>query len=384
MRRLFLLGALGMSLTIAGRGAPVAAGDLEARRKALQGLLAEQWEYTLSHSPEFASILGDKRWNDRLSDFSQEEIDRDLAQTKVFLSRFEAIDPAGFPEQEALTRTLLIRSFGEQLEDARFRNWEMPVSQISGIHLQAPQLVQLLPFDTVKDYDDYVSRLRKLPTLFDQTTIQMRKGMAEGLMPPRFLLEKVAAQCEGIAADKAEDSPFAQPLKKFPKDFPEGDRARLSAAVLAAIRETRAPGVREVRRLRQERVRAEGPDRAGDVVASGRRGPLRGGGEAPDDDRSDARADPPDRPRAGRVDRETDARDREEAGVHGPEELLRRDRKGPEPAREVGRRDSGAVPQVHRADETAAPQALRPSPEGRLRRLARREVPREGGRRRLL
>jgi uncharacterized protein (DUF885 family) len=240
MSRIILSGALAMSLTIAGRGSTPPA-DLETRRKALQDLLSEQWEYTLSHSPEFASILGDKRWNDKITDFSQKAIDDDLAETKKFLDRFEAIDPSGFPEQEGLTRTLLIRSFREQLEDARFRSWEMPVSQISGIHLQSPQLVQLLPFDTVKDYDDYVARLKQVPTLFDQTAVQMRKGMAEGLMPPRFLLEKASAQCEGIAASKPEESPFAQPLQKFPKEFSEADRARLSAAVLAAIRESIVP-----------------------------------------------------------------------------------------------------------------------------------------------
>ena len=244
MRRFLLFGALGMSLTIAGPAAPPAR-DVETRRKGLQDLLAEHWEYTLSHSPEFASILGDKRWNDRLSDFSQKEIDDDLAQTKVFLSKFEAVDPTGFPEQEGLTRTLLMRSFREQLEDARFKNWEMPISQIGGIHLQAPQLVSLLSFETVKDYDDYVSRLRKLPVLLDQTVVQMRKGMAEGLTPPRFLLEKVPAQCAKVASGKPEDSPFAESLKKFPKTFSDPDRQRLTAAVLGAIRESVVPAYRK-------------------------------------------------------------------------------------------------------------------------------------------
>ena len=45
--------------------------DLEARRKALNDLLHEQWEYTMRTSPIYASILGDKRYNDKLDDFSQ-------------------------------------------------------------------------------------------------------------------------------------------------------------------------------------------------------------------------------------------------------------------------------------------------------------------------
>src|SRR3954454_14112791 len=93
--------------------------SLESRRKALNNLLAEQWEYTLQTSPEFATILGDKRFNDKLSDFSQAQIDRDLAMTKKFLVRFQAVNTAGFPEQEALNKTLMVRNLREQLDNAK-------------------------------------------------------------------------------------------------------------------------------------------------------------------------------------------------------------------------------------------------------------------------
>jgi hypothetical protein len=71
--------------------APQPQSDLESRRKALDSLLAEQWEYNLRTNPLFASILGDKRWNDKVDDFSQEFIDRDLQETQKFLVRFQAI-----------------------------------------------------------------------------------------------------------------------------------------------------------------------------------------------------------------------------------------------------------------------------------------------------
>src|SRR5688572_7267439 len=69
---------------------------LEQRTRQLNELLAEHWEYTMRTSPELASILGDKRYNDRLTDFSQTAIDRDLRQARAFLKKFEAIDPTGF------------------------------------------------------------------------------------------------------------------------------------------------------------------------------------------------------------------------------------------------------------------------------------------------
>ena len=210
--------------------------DLESRRKALNDLLHEQWEYTMRRSPIYASILGDKRYNDQLDDFSQKAIDEDLVETQRFLSRFEAIDTTGFPEQEALNKELMVRDLKMSLEGARFKDWEMPVNQSGGIHIDAPQLVSVLSFSNTKDYEDYITRLKKLPILFDQTIVQMRKGMAEGLMQPRMVLEQVVTQSNKIATTNPEDSPFAQPFKKFPDSVSEADRMRLHNEGIAAIR----------------------------------------------------------------------------------------------------------------------------------------------------
>ena len=62
-----------LSLPLTALAAPAA--DLETRRKALNDLLAEQWEYNMRTSPIYASILGDKRYNDKVDDFSQKAID---------------------------------------------------------------------------------------------------------------------------------------------------------------------------------------------------------------------------------------------------------------------------------------------------------------------
>ena len=233
MRSWVLFGLL-MSLCSSVFATP-SQSDVEARRKALNDLLAERWEYTLRTSPIYASVLGDKRWNDQLDDFSQKAIDDDLDQSKKFLVRFEAIDTSGFPEQEALNKTLMVRDLRMGLEGARFKPWEMPVSQFSGVHIDLPQLVSLLSFQTVKDYDDYISRLKQIPRLFDQTEIQMRKGMAEGLMPPRILLEKVVEQADGIASKAPDASPFAEPFAKFPESISAADQKRLREQGLAAI-----------------------------------------------------------------------------------------------------------------------------------------------------
>ena len=220
--------------------APAQAG-LEARRKALTDLLAERWEYTLRTSPIFASILGDKRWNDQLDDFSQAAIDKDLQETQRFLVRFQAVDTSGFPEQEALNQTLMVRDLQMKLEGARFKDWEMPVAQNYGIHIDLPQLVSVLSFESVKDYEDYIARLKQVPRVFDENVIQMRKGMAAGVMPPRFLLEKVVDQANGIATDEPAKSPFAHPFQSFPKSISEADQKRLRDQGVTAIKDSVLP-----------------------------------------------------------------------------------------------------------------------------------------------
>lgn len=236
---IYLMLCLSLLLPLAAMAAPAA--DLETRRKALNDLLAEQWEYTLRTSPIYASVLGDKRYNDKLDDFSQKAIDDSLADAKKFLDRFEAIDTTGFPEQEVLNKELMVRDLKMTLESARFKPWEMPVSQFGGVHVDLPQLVSILSFRNVKDYEDYVARLKQMPRFFDETMVQMRKGMAEGLMPARILLEKVVTQANGLATQTAEQSPFAQPFAKFPAGISEADQKRLRDAGMAAIRESVLP-----------------------------------------------------------------------------------------------------------------------------------------------
>ena len=219
--------------------------SLEARRNALKELLAEQWEYTTRTSPEFASMLGDKRYNDQLTDYSISAIQQRYEAARRFLGRFEAIDTTGFPEQESLNKRLMVHDLKSGLEGERFKTWEMPVTQQSGIHLEAPQAPSVFPFQTTKDYRDFITRLHKLPTTFDQTIALMRAGEKDGLMPPKFLLEKVAAQCERIASTPAAESPFAEPLKHFPDAVPAPERGSIHDDLLAAVAQDIIPAYKK-------------------------------------------------------------------------------------------------------------------------------------------
>ena len=228
----FLLSALAPTLRAQAPAAPV---SVEANRKALNALFEDYWQDNLKHSPEFASTLGDKRYNDQISDYSVKAVNDKLAREQNFLMRLAAIEPAGLTEQEKTSRDLLLRRFAEDEEAADFKEWEMPLNQMGGIHTAWPQLAAQLSFTTVKDYDDWIARLHQIPKAFDQVSTNMVIGMEDHRVLPKYLLEKALAQVKQLAGQKPEDSPLALPLKKFPAGITPAEQERIKAEMLDAI-----------------------------------------------------------------------------------------------------------------------------------------------------
>ncbi len=250
--------------------APASTSSVAQREKALNSVFSDYWQQQLKDSPEFASTLGDKRYDDQLTDYSVAGYNAHLERDRAFLDRLGAIDTTGLPEQEDLSKDLLVRRLVDEQEEARFKPWEMPVNQFYGLHLELPQLVPQLSFDTADDYDHYIARLGKIPTAFSQITDNMMTGMDDNREPPKYLLEKVLIQVNTLAQQKPEDSPFALPLKKFPAfDFP-GAAGRDSAANAEGDLDAGAAGVRALRALPVGTVHPARAHGAGHMVAAGR------------------------------------------------------------------------------------------------------------------
>ncbi len=236
-------------LGLAAAPTPAPDASLADRRKALDALFMEMWEARLSHHPEFASSIGDKRYNDQLTDYSVDAYNEELARGRDSIIRLSAIDTTGMDDQEILSKELMLRQLVEQQEAAEFKTWEMPVDQFNGLHSELPQLVARLSFTTVKDFDDYTARLNKIPTAFEQISANMNAGIEDGRVPPKYLLEKVLVQVNAIATEKPEDTPFARPLKKFPNGVSAEDQARIKAAVLDAIQKQVLPAYQQFARF---------------------------------------------------------------------------------------------------------------------------------------
>lgn len=222
---------------VPAHGAPA---TVESRLAAQDALFEQQYQTDLENHPERATAIGDFRYNDRLDDYSLAGSQRQHGRDAGFRRRLLAISTQGFDEQDALSHELLLKSLQQRAANHSFKEFEMPVNQMEGPHLHLADLPLSMPFDSVKHYEDYLSRLQQIPRAFTQTEEVLRAGARDHLMPVRFLLEKIPAQCAGVmAAD-----PFLLPLKKFPSSISPEDQMRLSESITQAVHNGVLPAYR--------------------------------------------------------------------------------------------------------------------------------------------
>ncbi|MGA2810759.1 MAG: DUF885 domain-containing protein [Candidatus Acidiferrum sp.] len=201
------------------------------RRAAQNALFDEQYESDLRNNPDRATSYGDYRYNDRLAEYSLKAIAERNRINEDFLARLEAIPTTGFSDQEQLSHDLLARVLKQRITDFNLKEYEMPVNQQNGIHTGLADLPLSVPFDSVKHYEDYIARLQQIPRVLSQTTEVLRAGMRDKLMPVRFLIEKLPAQCQGII----DADPFLLPTKKYPASIPPEEQTRLTKEITEAI-----------------------------------------------------------------------------------------------------------------------------------------------------
>ena len=235
-----------ISLMLNGPALAKDTADLETRRKAMSRLIADEWEYEMRESPESATTVGDYRYNDRWSDFSLGHIPKQREALSKWLAQFLAVDTTGFPEQEKLSQSLMVRNLTERIEAIDLKLYLMPVDQFFGVQLGLAQFVSFIPFHSTKQYEEYLSRLHALPVVIDQVMELLQAGEKQKLLPPAYLLEKAATQCKDIAAPAGEANAFGQPVTHFPAAVPTEDQKRLRAAILAAVDTEVRPAYRKL------------------------------------------------------------------------------------------------------------------------------------------
>jgi uncharacterized protein (DUF885 family) len=207
-------------------------GQTVADRVAKQNALFEEYyQAGLKNFPERATSYGDYRYNSQLGQVSLAEIARQHAEADDFLARLRAIPTDGMSDNDLLSHRILEKQLDREDVNYALKNYEMPVNQQNGVHTRLADLPNAVPFDSVPHYQDYISRLHQIPRVLEQTTEVMRQGEKDHLMPPKLVLEKLPGQCDGIIAA----NPFLEPTKKFPAEFSEQDKKRLTDEITKAV-----------------------------------------------------------------------------------------------------------------------------------------------------
>jgi uncharacterized protein (DUF885 family) len=213
-----------------------------ADRVAKQNALFEEFfQVGLKNFPERATAYGDYRYNSQLAQYSLAEIARQHAQSDDFLARLKAIPTNGMSDKDLLSHRIMQHQLEREDVNYALKNYEMPVNQQNGVHTRLADLPNAVPFDSVQHYQDYISRLHQIPRVLQQTTEVMRQGMKDALMPPKFLLEKLPGQCDGIIAA----NPFLEPTRKFPKEFSDADKKHLINEIVTAINDDVFPAYKK-------------------------------------------------------------------------------------------------------------------------------------------
>jgi len=223
-----------------------AATNSNAAARALQKLLEDEWEWTMRENPTFASTLGDRRYNDRWEDASLENIARQHQHQLDTLKRLESIPRAQLSAADQLNYDLFKKDIDNDIEGYKFKLYLLPVNQRGGIQT-VDELAELLRFQTVKDYEDWIARMKALPVYTDQTIALMREGVREKILWPKVVEQRVSAQIEKHIVSRAEDSTFYKPFRQFPDDIPAADRERLALVARDAITESVIPSYKKLK-----------------------------------------------------------------------------------------------------------------------------------------
>lgn len=238
--------------------------DSAQAAKAFDALLDQQWQYQLAHSPEFASIIGDRRYNDRWTDYSLAAVQADRAATAALLERFEAIDGKALDEQRQLSLQMMLRQLRDKLTGIDLKTYEMPLEPVGGIQLALAGQGDAFPFENAKDYQDYIKRLQAIPALLDQIIEVSRQGAKDKLVQPRYLLERLPAQITRIAAAAGAESAFASPLKKLDGAVPDqAQREAIRAQLIAAVDDAVRPAYRKLAAFVKDEYAAQGREHEG-------------------------------------------------------------------------------------------------------------------------
>ena len=205
----------------------------------LSAFFEREFQYDIEQHPEQATEYGIEGYDDKVTDLSFAAIAARKAHIKAAIAELERFDPARLSTQDRISRDMML--YDLRMDDAEnalyaglpfgagFGDGWMKVSSMHGPQTFLTQLSQATRFATVRDYENYIKRLEKVPSRLAQTTELLRAGLKSGWLPPRAAMTRVPSMYAAFVGDVSA-TPLWKPFEKFPAAISEADRGRLAAA----------------------------------------------------------------------------------------------------------------------------------------------------------
>lgn len=238
--------AIATWVTVGLLGCALSAPALADPAADLKALFDSEWERGLRADPLSATQQGDSRFDHLLPDLSAEAIEAAKQADRDALQRLRAIPIDALSDADRINHQVFEWNLSQQIAAQRFPVETIALNQRGGIQTFDTVLEQMR-FRTVKDYENWIARLRAFGVLADQTIALMRRGAEQGFAPPRVVMQRVSAQFAKQTVDKAEDSGFFAPFRQFPEGIPASEQQRLTAEGRAAIAEVVLPAYQRLR-----------------------------------------------------------------------------------------------------------------------------------------
>jgi uncharacterized protein (DUF885 family) len=213
--------------------------------KSLHDLFDRDWEYQMEQNPLWASSLGDRRWNDKWPDESLTAIKAQYQHARDILKQLQRIDRARLSPADQVSYDIFEYDQQDTIEGEQF-HWDLiRTNTYSGVQTSERE-VDGLRFETVKDYDDWLARLRSFPVYMDQNIALMRAGTKQRVVLPKVVGEKVLGQLNKMDFSDPTKSHFYEPFTRIPAAFPESDKQRLAAEARKVISDADLPAFKKL------------------------------------------------------------------------------------------------------------------------------------------
>jgi len=229
--------------------------EIAASRR-LNQIFHDYFEEYLRLFPTFATSVGDHRYDDRMGNaISEEHREQQRLLYTRYLNEIAKLDSKAFRGQDLLSYQLFRRRLALNLEGLEFKQHLIPVRQLSSTPIEFPLLgsgVGMHPFRTVRDYENFLKRMEGLQAWVDTALANMRRGVEQGVVQPKFVMERTLPQLEAMIVSDAKQSIFYRPILQMPATFDEAEKARLARAYTQAIEQRVVPTYRKLRGFIQD------------------------------------------------------------------------------------------------------------------------------------